>query len=91
MTRRHRLHGDEVPEVIEGLRLRLQHHLETRADLYRAAIAFRAYFSLTEHVTSRPAYPDPITWSIIESRINGTNVVGGERPQPPDPEGEVAP
>jgi len=53
MTRRHRIHEEEVPEVIEGLRLRLQHHLETREDLYRAAIAFRAYFRLTEHVTRR--------------------------------------
>jgi len=31
--RRHRLHPEEVPEVIEGLRLRLRQHLETEADL----------------------------------------------------------
>lgn len=68
--RRHRLHGEEVPEVIEGLRLRLRHHLEERSDLLKATIAFRAYLRLKRHRTGRPYYPPRITWEIIEKWIH---------------------
>ena len=67
--RRHRLHGDEVPEVIEGLRLRLRRHLRTREDLLGATVAFRAYYRLTKYPRGRPNYPNPVTWDLIESNI----------------------
>lgn len=78
--RRHRLHSEEVPEVIEGLRLRLQHHLKARGDLYGATVAFRAFYRLMEHRAGRPDYPEPVTWSLIESWINGT-ISGDEKEQ----------
>lgn len=71
--RRHRLHGIEVPEVIEGLRLRLRRHLESREDLLGATIAFRTLYRLETHPRGRPDYPDPVTWGLIENWIkNGT-------------------
>lgn len=70
--RRHRLHGDEVPEAIEGLRLRLLQHLETRDDIYGATVSFRAYYRLSTHCQGRLRYPQPITWNLIESYLNGT-------------------
>ena len=73
--RRHRLHGEEVPEVIEGLRLRLQAHLDTREDLESATISFRAFYRLQEHRSGRPRYPI-VTWALIEEELlkknNGT-------------------
>jgi len=89
--RRHRIHGEEVPEVIEGLRLRLRSHLEARGDLHGAAVAFRALYRLVTHQVGRPDYPEPVTWSLIKSWINGTITEGGERPQPPEPDREVSP
>jgi len=70
--RRHRLHGEEVPEVIQGLRLRLQAHLEERRDPYGAAVAFRAFYRLVTHQAGRPDYPEPVTWGLIERWLNGT-------------------
>jgi len=67
--RRHRLHGEEVPEVIEGLRLRLRAHLETKEDLPGARIAFRALYRLMEHRAGRPDYPEPVTWGLIEDYV----------------------
>lgn len=64
--RRHRLNPLEVPEVIEGLRLRLNYHLQTRENLLAASIAYRAYHRLKNHHTGRPNYPEPITWRHIE-------------------------
>jgi len=63
--RRHRLHPEEVPEVIEGLRLRLRQHLETEDDLPGATIAFRALYRLKVHRAGRPNYPEPVTWNTI--------------------------
>lgn len=64
--RRHRLNPLEIPEVIEGLRLRLKYHLENRENLLAASIAYRAYHRLLNHHTGRPNYPQPITWRHIE-------------------------
>ena len=71
LERRHRLQGFEVPEVIEGLRLRLMEHLESRDDKLRAEIAFRAYFRLSQHRPGRPKYPRPLTWQIMDEYVNG--------------------
>ena len=70
--RRHRLHGDEVPEAIGGLRLRLLQHLKTRENLYEARVAFRAFYRLSTYCRGRPSYPNPLTWDLIASYVNGT-------------------
>lgn len=70
--RRHRLHGDEVPKAIEGLRLRLLQHLKTRENLYEARVAFRAFYRLSTYCRGRPSYPNPLTWDLIASYVNGT-------------------
>jgi len=70
--RRHRLQDEEVPETIEGLKLRLLQHLETKGDLYGARVAFKAFYRLSTHVRGRPSYPSPITWDLIGSYVNGT-------------------
>jgi len=72
MERRHRLHANEIPEVIKGLRLRLWYHLRSREDLPGATIAFRAYYRLSTHCQGRPSYPKPITWDLVKSYVNGT-------------------
>jgi len=70
VTRRHRLHSDEVPEVKEGLKLRITEHLDTKDDLEAATLAFRALFRLERHKVGKPSYPKPITWGLIEDWIN---------------------
>jgi hypothetical protein len=44
--RRHRLYSPEIPEVVEGLRLRLEELLEKREDSERAEVAFRTLYRL---------------------------------------------
>jgi len=56
--RRHRLYGDEIPEVIEGLRLRLERLLEAEEEPERAEIAFRALYRLMHGGPGRPKYPE---------------------------------
>ena len=68
--RRPRLHEEEVPEVLDGLKLRLLQHLETEDDLLRATIAFRAFFRLMENPRGRPNYPEPVTWNTIAEWIH---------------------
>ena len=68
--RRHRLHGEEIPEVLRGLELRLREHLETERDLLGATIAFRAFYRLLEHRPGRPNYPEPVTWNVIAEWIH---------------------
>ena len=70
--RRHRLYEEEIPEVIEGLRLRLQHHLKMREDIHGATVSFHAFYRLSTYCRGRPSYPSPVTWDLIESYVNGT-------------------
>ena len=79
MARRHQLTEKEVPEAIEGLHLRLLHHLETRMDLKAALTCYRAYYRLTMHEAHRPSYPewalkpDPnqeVIWAQLKSVVN---------------------
>lgn len=63
--RRHRIQGEEIPEVIRGLELRLREHLQTEEDLAGATVAFRAFYRLVTHQVGRPNYPDPITWDVM--------------------------
>jgi hypothetical protein len=68
--RRHRIHASEVPEVIEGLRLRLRKHLEKKDDIYEATQAFKALYRLETHRVGKPNYPSPITWGLIEDWVS---------------------
>jgi hypothetical protein len=56
--RRHRLYGDEIPEIIEGLRLRLETLWDAKKDSARAEIAFRALYRLIHGDLGRPKYPE---------------------------------
>lgn len=75
--RRHRLHPEEIPEVLEGLKLRLRQHLETEEDLAGATVAFRAFYRLMTHRTGRPNYPAPVTWNTIVEQLKWYHLRGG--------------
>ncbi len=62
--RRHRLHRHELPEVVEGLRLRLWELLEKRGEPERAEIAFRTLYRLKETSVGRPKYPE-FSWTFL--------------------------
>ncbi len=83
MARRHQLTENEVPEAIEGLHLRLLHHLETREDLKAALTCYRAFYRLTMHEAHRPSYPEWVVkpdpaqevvwerlWNVVHTRGN---------------------
>ena len=52
---RHRLYSHEIPEIIEGLRLRLEGLLEKKTDLERAENAFRTMYRLEGGIVGRRA------------------------------------
>lgn len=70
--RRHRIHEEEVPIVIEGLRMYLTKLLEEKGDLQTATIAFKPFLRLVRHQIGCPLYPDPLTWEIIAEYLYGT-------------------
>jgi len=89
--RKHRLNPEEVPEVMEGLRLCLKRHLETREGLLGATIAFRALYRLEKHRACRPNYPEPVTLDLIKSWVTVPFPKGGKRPRQLRPAEEVDP
>ena len=62
--RRHRLYSHEIPEILEGLRLRLEEMLEKREDSKRAEVAFRALYRLGGKTVGRPKYPK-FSWEFL--------------------------
>ena len=76
--RRHRLSDEEVPEVIEGLKLRLLQHLETEDYLEAATVAFRAFYRLITHQVGRPNYPEPVTWNTIAEWLEWYRLTRGK-------------
>jgi len=66
--RRHRLYRNEIPEVIEGLRLRLTELLEKREEPERAEIAFRTFYRLETRIVGRPKYPD-FSWALLQEYL----------------------
>jgi hypothetical protein len=62
--RRHRLYPHEIPEVIEGLRLRLENLVEERVDRESAETAFRALYRLLDGSPGRPKYPE-FSWGLL--------------------------
>jgi hypothetical protein len=67
--RRHRLYSHELPEVIEGLRLRLERLLEERADKERAEVAFRTLYRLLNGCPGRPKYPK-FSWKLLQQYLD---------------------
>jgi hypothetical protein len=63
--KRHRLHKHEVPEVVEGLKLRLETLLKTQTDQERAETAFRILFRLLDEGKGRPRYPE-FSWDVLQ-------------------------
>ena len=63
--KRHRLYEHEIPEMIEGLRLRLETLLEARVDPERAEIVFRTLYRLRDGGIGRPRYPE-FSWEFLE-------------------------
>ena len=66
--RRHRLYSHEIPEVVEGLRLRLEELLEKREDPERAEIVFRAFYRLERRIVGRPKYPE-FSWDFLQDYL----------------------
>ncbi len=62
--RRHRLYSHEIPEILEGLRLRLEVLLEKREDSERAEVAFRTLYRLEGKTVGRPKYPE-FSWDFL--------------------------
>ena len=65
---RHRLYSHEIPEILEGLRLRLEELLEKREDPERAEIAFRAFYRLERMIVGRPKYPE-FSWDFLQDYL----------------------
>jgi len=55
--RRHRLYSHEIPEVIKGLRLRLETLVEAKEEPEDAETAFRILYRLSHKGAGRPKYP----------------------------------
>ena len=61
--KRHRLYSHEIPEVIQGLLLRLELLEKERKEEAKAKIAFRTLYRLMfAEKGGRPKYPE-FTWS----------------------------
>jgi hypothetical protein len=62
--RRHRIYPYEIPEVIEGLRLRLETLLEEKRNQKKAEVAFRVMYRLLDGSKGRPKYPE-FSWEFL--------------------------
>jgi len=62
--KRHRLYNHEIPEVIEGLRLRLETLLEEKRNQEKAEVAFRVMYRLLDGSAGRPKYPE-FSWDFL--------------------------
>ena len=63
--RRHRLYKQEIPDVILGLKMRLEQLLKEKSDLERAEVAFHCLFRLLQGGHGRPKYPD-FSWEFLD-------------------------
>ena len=71
MGRRYKICDEQVTEIVKGLRLRLRQLLEEREDLEAATHALHILHRLTLRRKSRPSYPRPVTWDLVESYLKG--------------------
>ena len=63
--RRHRIYEEEVPEVIEGLKLRLFKLLEEKTEPEKAELGFRVLYRLMSDKPGRPKYPE-FSWEFLD-------------------------
>jgi len=70
--RRHRISSSELPHVTEAIENQLREQLQIRTDPLQAEQLFRLWYRIQIHREGRPDYPDPITWSVIESYLSNT-------------------
>ncbi len=67
--KRHRLYRHEIPEVIQGLILRLETLAEERKEEEKAKIAFRTLYRLMYvKKGGRPGYP-PFSWENAQAFV----------------------
>ena len=62
--RRHRLYEREIPEVVAGLKLRLDQLLWEQEDKEKAMVAFRCLHRLLGGGVGRPKYPE-FSWDYL--------------------------
>jgi len=67
--RRHRLYKLEIPDVILGLKLRLEQLLKEKNDLERTEVAFHCLYRLLEGGHGRPKYPN-FSWVYLEHYLD---------------------
>jgi hypothetical protein len=67
-ARRHRIYRHEIPEVIQGLLLRLEKLSEKKKDKGKAEIVFKALYRLMFVEIGRPRYP-LFTWDNADELI----------------------
>lgn len=65
--RRYRLNGDEIPIVLELVRLKLLELVKAKEDLDTAGILFRVLYRHQSYTPGRPTYPEPLEWLTIEA------------------------
>lgn len=70
-SRKYRICDEQVTEIIKGLRLRLRQLLEEREDLEAVTHALHILHRMVHRLQSRPSYPRPVTWDLIESYLKG--------------------
>ena len=68
--KRHRLYQHEIPEVIQGLLLRLEMLAEKRKEERKAEITFRTLYRLMfAEKGGRPKYP-PFSWKDAQAFVS---------------------
>jgi len=90
--RRHRISGRELPHVVTAVENQLQEWLQYRRpeDLEAAQQLFRLWWRVMIHREGRPSYPDPITWSVIESHLGAAPDMVPIKMVPLHTEGDVS-
>ena len=91
--RRYRLNGDEIPVVLELVRLRLLELVKAKEDLETAGILFRVLYRHQSYTPGRPTYPEPLEWGTIEALVRDIGPLLEEKDEDPGPvvgEGEEA-
>jgi hypothetical protein len=74
VDRRYRLNVDEIPIVLELVRLRLQELVKAKRDLEAARTLFRVLYRHEAYQPGRPGYPESITWGTLAEYLNEVKV-----------------
>ena len=79
-ARRPRILAHETPLIYGLVWAKLSELHEERSQPHLATQLFKILYRYVEYRPGRPSYPEPVTWSLIESWINGT-ISGDEEEQ----------